>query len=451
MSTEEYYYPEPPQERAYLVGIAIKGARPLLSVDDSLNELALLADTAGMQVVGRASQNVDRIEPATFIGSGKVNEVKMALEATEAKVVIFDDELTPRHQRELEKRLGEEIKVLDRSALILDIFAQHANTKEGSLQVELAQYEYRLPRLTRQWTHLARQAGGGGSRSGTAGVGLRGPGETQLEVDRREIGRKITKLKTDLEQVRKHRNNHRIQRTRSGIPTVALVGYTNAGKSTLLNALTHAKIYIADQLFATLDPTTRKLTLPSNREALITDTVGFIQKLPTTLVAAFRATLEEISEADLILHIVDMSHPNVNEHIEAVEDTLAEIEVPPIPRMLVWNKSDRVKEDDYPDLSAEWLQDYRSHVIISATKQHGIEHLINEIERVLAESMKTTQLLIPYERGEIVSALFTLGNVIEQEHTADGVLISAQLPNDLFHQLAEYHIENKEKSDAQET
>ncbi|MFW5709518.1 MAG: GTPase HflX, partial [Chloroflexota bacterium] len=335
---KEYYEPEALVEKAFLVGLGVRGSQPLLSVDDSLKELALLADTAGMEVIGATSQIVNQVSPATFVGSGKVEEIKTSVEELGAKVVIFDDELSPRHQRELEKRLGDEIKVLDRSALILDIFAQHAHTREGALQVELAQYEYRLPRLTRQWTHLARQAGGAGS---AGGVGLRGPGETQLEVDRREIGRRITKLKRELEQVRQHRSRYREQRTQAGVPVVALVGYTNAGKSTVLTALTGADTYAADQLFATLDPTTRRLTLASGRQVLLTDTVGFIQKLPTTLIAAFRATLEEITEADLLLHIVDISHPNVCQHIESVEDTLAEIDVPAVPRVLVWNKMDK--------------------------------------------------------------------------------------------------------------
>src|SRR5690606_35239379 len=266
-------------ERAYLVGVSLKGSRPLLSMEDSLEELMLLANTEGMQIVWTTTQNVAHIDPATFIGSGKVEEVKEALIATDAQSVIFDDELSPRHQRELEKQFGENIKVLDRSALILDIFAQHASTHEGALQVELAQYEYRLPRLTRQWTHLARQAGGGGGRGGVAGVGLRGPGETQIEATRRDIRRRISKLKEDSEQVRSHRSRHRAQRDRAGIPLVALVGYPNAGKSTMLRALTGAEVYIADQLFATLDPTTRRVVLPSGRHILMTDTVGFIQKL----------------------------------------------------------------------------------------------------------------------------------------------------------------------------
>ena len=300
------------RERAFLVGAVVKGSRPLLAMSDSLDELALLADTAGMEVCGRASQQVERIHPATWIGAGKVEEVCNRLAECDAEVVIFDDELSPRHQRELEKRFGEDVKLLDRSALILDIFAQHASTREGALQVELAQYEYRLPRLTRQWTHLARQAGGAG------GVGLRGPGETQLEVDRREIGRKIRKLKQDLALVRAHRGRYRSRRSQGNIPVVALVGYTNAGKSTLFRALTDAGVYVADQLFATLDPTTRKVRLPSGRDVLLTDTVGFIQKLPTTLIEAFQATLEEVLEADMALHVVDASHPNAFQHIESV-------------------------------------------------------------------------------------------------------------------------------------
>ncbi|MEL7234944.1 MAG: GTPase HflX, partial [Chloroflexota bacterium] len=295
----DFYETVQQPDRAYLVGMEVRGDRPLLPLEDSIEELSLLAETAGLEVVGDAMQRLHAIDPATYIGSGKVNEIKEAITALDAKVVIFDDELSPRHQRELEKRFGEEINVLDRSALILDIFAQHARTHEGSLQVELAQYEYRLPRLTRQWTHLARQAGGGGARGGAGGVGLRGPGETQLEVDRREINIKITKLKEELEKVRTHRETHRRKRRRSGMPVVALVGYTNAGKSTLLQRLTGSKTYVADQLFATLDPLTRKTDLPSGRKVLFSDTVGFIQKLPTTLVAAFRATLEEITEATL--------------------------------------------------------------------------------------------------------------------------------------------------------
>ena len=305
-----YYNEYQSADRGYLVGVGLRQERALLSVEDSLRELALLAGTAGIKVVGQTSQLVRQVNPKTLIGAGKLEEIIEQLALLDANILIFDDELSPRHQREIEKQLGESVRLLDRSALILDIFAQHARTSEGALQVELAQYEYRLPRLTRQWTHLARQAGGGGARGGSGGVGLRGPGETQLEVDRREITRKITKLKKDLEQVRAHRKLHRQRRWRSGLPLVALVGYTNAGKSTLINALSGSDIFAADQLFATLDPTTRRVALPDGNEMLLSDTVGFIQKLPTTLIAAFRATLEEVVEADLLLHMVDIGHDN---------------------------------------------------------------------------------------------------------------------------------------------
>jgi GTP-binding protein HflX len=428
----------PNPERAFLVGLALKGSRPLLNLQDSLQELSLLADTAGMEVVGQTTQNVAQIDPATFVGSGKVEEIQQTVLATGAQVVIFDDELSPRHQRELEKRFGEDIKVLDRSALILDIFAQHASTREGALQVELAQYEYRLPRLTRQWTHLARQAGGGAGRGGTGGVGLRGPGETQLEVDRRDIRRRIGKLRDEIEQVRSHRSRHRAQRDRAKIPLIALVGYTNAGKSTLLKALTGADIYIADQLFATLDPTTRRLELPSGRLALMTDTVGFIQKLPTTLVAAFRGTLEEMSEADLILNVVDVNHPNALEHIETVEDTLAEIDIPPIPKLLVWNKVDTFGTKQLPLLPPN--KDYVAQVAISARRRTGLNNLLEAIETALKTTLPSVKLLIPYLRGDLVSMLHEQATVEKQEHVQDGILLTLQIPSHLLDRFKDYQV-----------
>jgi GTPase len=418
------------KERVFLVGADVRSERHLLSLEASLDELKLLADTAGMVVVGHSTQKMRHIDPNTYIGSGKVDEIRQAVEDANAQVIVFDDELSPRHQRELEKQFGENIKLLDRSALILDIFAQHAHTREGALQVELAQYEYRYPRLTRQWTHLARQAGGGASRGGTGGVGLRGPGETQLEVDRREIGRKISKLKVELEHVRQQRSQHRQQRTRAGIPVVALVGYTNAGKSTLLKAMTGEDVYVADQLFATLDPLTRRVDLPSGRRILVTDTVGFIQKLPTTLVAAFRATLEEIIEADALLHVVDAAHPNVTEHIETVEDTLAEIDVPPIPRILVWNKIDKRQNAPLPQRVTE--DHYDAEVAMSAQTGVGLDKLLEAIETTLASRLHKVKLLIPYQRGEVVSALFDVANVEAQEHTEDGVVLTVQIPLELY-------------------
>jgi GTP-binding protein HflX len=426
------------EDRAFLVGATLKGSRPLLNMDDSLSELGLLANTAGIEVIGKASQQVQQIDPATFIGSGKVEEIREQVEALDAQVVIFDDELSPRHQRELEKRFGDKIKILDRSALILDIFAQHAHTREGALQVELAQYEYRLPRLTRQWTHLARQAGGGGARGGSGGVGLRGPGETQLEVDRREISRKITKLKDELEQVRAHRSRHRAQRERAKIPVISLVGYTNAGKSTLFRTLTGSDVYVADQLFATLDPTTRRIELPSGREVLLTDTVGFIQKLPTTLIAAFRATLEEVVAANVILHVVDASHPNVLQHIESVEDTLAEMDMPSVPRILVWNKMDNIDGERPVYPSADAI--YAGTAYVSALKQQGMEQLLEVIEHSVAQSSYLTTLLLPYQRGDLISHLHEAATVEHAEHTEDGVVLTVLLSPELYDRYREYQV-----------
>lgn len=414
-----------PVERGYLVGIALQRERALLPVEDSLAELALLAQTAGIRVVGQTFQRLRQINPKTLIGSGKLREVLDDVALCEASVVIFDEELSPRHQRELEKQLGEELRLLDRSALILDIFAQHARTSEGALQVELAQYEYRLPRLTRQWTHLARQAGGGGARGGSGGVGLRGPGETQLEVDRREITRKITKLKRDLEHVRAHRHLHRRRRQSSGLPLVALVGYTNAGKSTLINAVTNAGVYAADQLFATLDPTTRRLQLPDRREALISDTVGFIQKLPTTLIAAFQATLEEVIEADLLLHVVDASHPNAAQHIEAVEDTLAEIDASAIPRILVLNKTDQLP-GAVPEFSL--IDTYQGTAPISAKEAQGIDELLHLIRDTLETRMTSLEVVIPYQTGQVYSDLYERGYIESEQTDQSGWRLTLRLP-----------------------
>lgn len=412
--------------------MAIKGGRPLFDLEDSLAELALLAKTAGVVVVGRVTQQLNRIEPATFVGPGKLDEIRQQMSELDADMVIVDDELSPRHQREIEKVLGEDVQLLDRSALILDIFAQHARTREGALQVELAQYEYRLPRLTRQWSHLARQAGGGAARGGAGGVGLRGPGETQLEVDRREISRKITRLKADLEQVRAHRERHRTRRARAGMPTVALVGYTNAGKSTLLNALSGADVYVANQLFATLDPTTRRVELPSGQTALLSDTVGFIQKLPVSLVAAFRATLEETTEANLLLHVVDASHPRVRDHIEVVEDTLAELDATRIPKLLVLNKIDQgdaIGDVDYAALG------YKDAIKVSALEGTGLDQLTEAIEWHLGKHMVSLSLLIPYQQGELLAAIHEQGIVESETHTGDGVEVVAKVSPRLAGQL----------------
>jgi GTP-binding protein HflX len=425
--------PEPterPRERAFLVGIEIRDQENLLSLEDSLAELGLLAETAGLDVVGQATQRLDHPNSQTYIGPGKVEEVYALAEEVQADVVLFDEELSPRHLRELEKVFGDHARILDRTALILDIFAQHAATREGSLQVELAQYEYRLPRLTRAWTHLARQAGGGGGRAGgVGGVGLRGPGETQLEVDRRDIRRRISHLKDELEKVRTHRQQYRARRKRSRIPVVALVGYTNAGKSTLLNRLSESDVFVADQLFATLDPTTRRIGLPGGNLILMTDTVGFIQKLPTELIAAFRATLEEIVEADLLLHLVDVTHSNAQAQAEAVYQTLAEIEADHIPTLTVLNKIDLLPD---PEKARQALALFPKSVAISALTGEGITDLLDLINEHLYETYIHVLVRLPYQEGGLIAAFHDQGQVERVEQTHQGVVIQGRLPGRLL-------------------
>jgi GTPase len=422
--------PEPttrPRERAFLVGVELRSQDGILSVDESLAELALLADTAGLVVVGQATQKLDAPNSQTFIGSGKVEEVKALSDEVQAEIILFDEELSPRHLRELERIFGSSTRILDRTALILDIFAQHAHTREGALQVELAQYEYRLPRLTRAWTHLARQAGGGGGRAGSVGgVGLRGPGETQLEVDRREIRRRIETLKDQLEKVRVHRQQYRRRRQRSKIPVVALVGYTNAGKSTLLNHLTDSEVYVADQLFATLDPTTRRVELQGGHVALFTDTVGFIQKLPTTLVAAFRATLEEIAEADLLLHLVDITHPDAHAQAQAVHETLEEIEADHIPVLTALNKIDRLND---PTGARQTVEAFPNSVAISALTGEGIDDMLELVRLNLFELFTPVSVRLPYQEGGLIALFHEQGQVENLEHTTGGVVIQGRIPN----------------------
>ena len=398
--------------------------------------MELLAETAGLAVVGEVTQNLSSPNSRTFVGSGKLDEIKVLADELDAKIILFDEELSPRHQRELEKELGNGKQVIDRTALILDIFAQHANTREGMLQVELAQYRYRLPRLTGAWTHLARQTGGASGRSGgVGGVGLRGPGETQLEVDRREIKKKIVKLEDELDKVREHRNRHRQQRRKSNIPVVALVGYTNAGKSTLLNKLTKADIYVADQLFATLDPTTRQLELPTGETVLLTDTVGFIQKLPTDLVAAFRATLEEIVEADLLIHMVDASHKNAQSQRLTVLETLEEIGAAEIPILTVYNKIDLLSSDEFEEIKR--LAEPNS-VFISALTGDGLGELAEAIAVGSYQTFVHVKVKLPYEEGRLVSLMHEKGHVIDIQHLEDGILIDGMLPRQLLAFFEEY-------------
>jgi len=445
MPSKTTFPTQPPQEKAFLVGIELRSHSSEVSLDDSLEELALLSDTAGLEVVGETSQKLDTPNPDTYIGKGKVEELKALVEETLADVVIFDDELSPRHQRELERALAPHVRVIDRTALILDIFAQHASTREGILQVELAQYEYRLPRLTRAWTHLERQAGGGGGSAGSVGgVGLRGPGETQLEVDRRLIRKRISVLKDELEKVRAHRQRYRAQRKRSRIPLISLVGYTNAGKSTLLNHLAKSDVLVADQLFATLDPTTRRVDLPGGHNTLVTDPVGFIQKLPTQLVAAFQATLEEIAEADLLIHVVDVTHPNAQAQAHSVTETLEQINADHIPTIIALNKVDRLPE---PEMAAEAARDFPNAVAISALKGTGFKELMTMIEAELFENFTQISVQIPYTEGQLISLFHEQGQVEYIENNRKGVYIQGLIPGRLLARYASFTANSPVKED----
>ena len=423
----------------------LKQQRGGWDIEDSLVELGQLARTAGLEVAGQTWQRVERFHPATVVGKGKLDELLELRRDLDCDLIIFDDELSPRQLRNLEESLGGGVKILDRTGLILDIFAQHARTREGQLQVELAQYQYRLPRLTRAWTHLARQAGGGAARGGSGGVGLRGPGETQLEVDRREISRRIANVKSELEDVRRHRALHRRQRKRAAIPVVAIVGYTNAGKSTLLNALSGADVLVEDKLFATLDPTTRRVALPGGREALFSDTVGFIQKLPTELIAAFRATLEEINEADLILHVVDITHPHAGQQSETVMQTLADLGVADRPVMLVLNKVDRlpdlaVVEDLEMALSADAREVAGGSVAISAAQGMGLEALLERVEEVLAAGLVYITVKVPYSRGDLAALFHEQGTVVKLAHDGQGTKLEGYLSHRWLEQFRPYLI-----------
>jgi GTPase len=424
-------------DRAVLVGIEIKGRHSgqpggdasAWTVHDSLRELGQLARTAGLAVAARTWQKLAHPDPATFVGSGKVQELKELVAAENARCVVFDDELSPGQQRKIEKSLGADVRVIDRTRLILDIFSQHASSREGQLQVELAQYQYILPRLSGMRADLEQQVGGAGAGL----VGLRGPGETQLELDRRQIRRRIQALREGLEDVRTQRLQHRKQREKTGIPVVALVGYTNAGKSSLLNALTGAGVLVQDQLFATLDPTTRRLTLPSGREALLTDTVGFIRKLPHDLVAAFRGTLEGIAEASLILHVVDASHARPAEQVAAVDGVLEDLAVHATPRLIAWNKIDLVPGGIPPAVLGPA---HPAAVAVSARTGGNLTVLLETVERMLAESLERVDALIPYDRWDLVTQVYEQGTVEGREETPEGVRLRASVPRPLGEKLA---------------
>ena len=414
------------RERIVLVGVALPGVADD-ALDESLDELELLVDTAGADVVGRVVQRRSAPDPATYVGSGKAEEIRRVAEATDCDTVVFDDELSPAQQRNLEKLLGR--TAIDRTAVILDIFGQNAHSQEGKAQVQLAMFRYRLPRLRGRGGSLSQQAGGVGTR--------RGPGETQLEIDRRRITRQVHKLEADLRRIAGTRATQRKSRRRSGLPEVVIVGYTNAGKSTLLNRLSGSGVLVEDRLFATLDATTRRLQLPGGESVLLTDTVGFVRKLPHQLVEAFRSTLDVANQADLLVHVVDGSAVDPDGNIDAVRTVLAEIapDGDPSrirPELLVFNKADRGPGADR--CSAR----HPGSVVISATTGQGIDDLLLRIGDRLRALLPAVELFVPYERSDVIAALHRAGEVITETPTDDGVMISARIAEDSAPRFAEF-------------
>lgn len=416
------------QERALLVGVERPDAS--WSLESSLDELARLAETAGAEVVATTSQRLDKPNPRTFVGTGKAEEIAQMCRSHAIDLVILDDELTPSQQGNLEKVVGKDVKVIDRTALILDIFALHATTKEGRLQVRLAQNEYLYPRLRGMWAHLASNRMGGG-------VGSRfGEGESQLEVDRRIVRNRITSIRRQLKDLESNRALQRKQRAESGVFRVALAGYTNAGKSSLLNRLTDAGVLSYDKLFATLDSKSKKLTLPDGREVTLTDTVGFIQKLPTKLVESFKSTLDEIREASLVLHIVDAADPDYEKQMKTVDEILNQIDAADIRRTIVFNKIDLLDEHAIERLKYR----YPDALLISANEGTGIDALLEHIQQAAADTGYIFQVLVPYNRGDITSLAHSKCHIITEEHTAEGTRMKVQVSapyKGLFAQFAE--------------
>ena len=410
------------RETVVLVGVAI----PPVSVDEaqaSLEELSALADTAGADEAERVLQRRQEPDPATFVGKGKAEELRDISNVVDADTVIFDDELSPAQSRNLEKILGR--TAIDRTALILDIFAQHAHTPAGKAQVELAMLRYRLPRLRGKGKALSQQAGGIGTRMGG--------GETKLEVDRRRLLRRVTKLEDELKELTKNRQTQRKARARSRLPTITIVGYTNAGKSTLLNRLTDAGVLVQDRLFATVDPTTRRLDLPGGERVLVTDTVGFVRKLPHQLVQAFRSTLDEVAEADLLIHVVDASAADPRAHMDAVRTVLRDIGADDVPELIVFNKADLIGQTSVdPDDAKRLLQSHPGSVLLSAQSGEGIDRLLDVVGERLREMTHVVELVVPYDRGDVVAAVHRAGEVVSESHDEDATRLWARIrPEDL--------------------
>src|SRR3954471_15829075 len=414
------------QERALLIGLEQDGVSKW-DLRDSMEELAELANSAGAHVVDTVTQKLQKPTAPYYIGKGKAELIKESFKDQHVTSVIFDDELSPAQGRNLENLLSR--KVLDRTQLILDIFAQRARSREGRLQIELAQLQYLLPRLTRMWTHLSRQSGG---------IGTRGPGETQLEVDRRRVQERIARLERDLQEVRKHRAVQRQGRKRHQWPVAAVVGYTNAGKSTLLNLLTGAGVLAEDRLFATLDPTTRSLTLPNKQRVLLTDTVGFLRKLPHTLIESFKATLEEVSEADLLIHVVDLSHPRVDEHIEAVDAVIKELGAFGKQTLMVFNKIDLLANGEVVDI---YTKKFPGSVAISARKGIGVSGLVQALQDELGSWRLRSHFRVPLSESALIAEIHRVGHVLELRYDGEFAVIVAHTPPQLQQRLAAFAIE----------
>ena len=414
--------------RVFLVGVELKSFSAA-SVRESLTELAELAETAGAAIAGEGVQKMDTPNAATYIGKGKAGEFAVFCKANDVDTVIFDEELSPAQTRNLEKIF--ECKVMDRTALILEIFGQRARTREGKLQIEHAQLQYLLPRLTRYWSHLSRQRGSTGS--------IGGEGESQLEADRRKISERLERIARDLDNVRRQRQTQRAGRQRSQWPLASIVGYTNAGKSTLLNALTGADVLVKDILFATLDPTTRRLRLPTKQNVLLTDTVGFIKKLPHGLVEAFKATLEEVVQADLLLHVVDISHPQAAEQIEAVNLVLAEIGAAAKPTLMVFNKIDQLAGT----VAAVMREKYANSVCISAKTGEGIAPLLAEIGTQLRPVREFLDLRVPLEKAAVIARIHAVGQVVSSRYTGKAARFKVRIPPHLLVEFTAFVVEEK--------